>query len=200
MSFFLKKSTAKKDRGVRAKELFKIVQNPLSMFFEEKLSYQLLDPKPNRVMKNLFVGLAAAGEAGSSDLVDEMLRQVQKPFEENGQKNLLFGHAQIHRMLKDMITGEVAGSKEKNEAKEEGDEKATKLKYSATIAKILLKHFDEAIKGRGVFILLELIETKETQHLVAKQLKAQKKVIKEASKKNPKAKGLAVLLKKVEQA
>lgn len=167
------------------------------MFFEEKLSYQLLDPKPNRVMKNLFVGLAAAGEAGSSDLVDEMLRQVQKPFEENGQKNLLFGHAQLHRMLKDMIKGEVAGSKEKSEDKEDGEEK--KLKYSATIAKIMLKHFDEAIKGRGVFILLELIETKETMHFVAKHLKAQKNVIKEESKKNKKAKGLAVLLKKVEQ-
>ena len=39
MSFFLEKSTSKKERGVRAKELFKIVQNPLSKFFEEKLSY-----------------------------------------------------------------------------------------------------------------------------------------------------------------
>ena len=76
MSFLLEKSTSKKDRSVRAKELFKIVQNPLSMFFEEKLSYQLLDSKPNRLMKNLFVGLAHHGEAGSSDLVDEMLRQV----------------------------------------------------------------------------------------------------------------------------
>ena len=46
------------------------------MFFEEKLSYYLASTKPNTVMKNLFAGLARTGEAGSSDLVDEMLRQV----------------------------------------------------------------------------------------------------------------------------
>ena len=93
MSLYLGKSTSKKDRKVRSSELFKIVQKPLEMFFEERLSYQLLDPKPNKVMKNLFISLAEQGEAGSSDLVDEMLRQVQKPYEESqGIKQLLFGH------------------------------------------------------------------------------------------------------------
>jgi len=67
---------------VRANELFKIVSKPLEKFFEEKLSFYLLDTKPNFVMKNLFVAIAAQGEAGSSDLVDEMLRQVQKSYEE----------------------------------------------------------------------------------------------------------------------
>jgi hypothetical protein len=43
MSLFLEKTTSKKDRTVRGKELFRIVQTPLSMFFEEKLKYQLLD-------------------------------------------------------------------------------------------------------------------------------------------------------------
>ena len=76
MSLFLDKSTSKKDRKIRSAELFKIVQRPLEMFYEERLAYQLLDTKPNKVMKNLFVGLAEQGEASSSDLVDEMLRQV----------------------------------------------------------------------------------------------------------------------------
>ena len=58
MSLFLSKSTSKKDRKVRSSELFKIVQKPLSMFFEERLSYQLLDDKPNKVMKNLFISIA----------------------------------------------------------------------------------------------------------------------------------------------
>ena len=58
------------------------------------------------------------------------------------------------------------------------------------MAKILLKHFDAAIAGRGVFILIELIETEATKHLVSKQLKAQKKEIQKAAKKDAKAKGL----------
>jgi len=64
MSLLLKKSTSKKDRTVRAAELFKIVQKPLEMFFEERLSFYLLDTKPNSLLKNLFVGLASQGEAG----------------------------------------------------------------------------------------------------------------------------------------
>ena len=43
MSLLLHKTTSKKDRRVRAVELFKIVQKPLEMFYEERLSYQLLD-------------------------------------------------------------------------------------------------------------------------------------------------------------
>ena len=169
MSLFLDKSTAKKDRAVRARELFKIVQKPLEMFFEERLSYYLLDVKPNTVMKNLFVALAANGEAGSSDVVDEMVRQVQKPYEETaGVKQLLLGHPVVHRMLKDMIKGEAAASqnaasdapKDEKDGAEEG--KPGKLKFSATMAKVVLKHFDDAVKGRGVFILLELIENPAT--------------------------------------
>ena len=87
------------------------MQKPLEMFFEERLSYYLLDTKPNTVMKNLFVALAMHGEAGSSDVVDEMVRQVQKTYEEAaGVKQLLLGHPVVHRMLKDMIKGEASVS------------------------------------------------------------------------------------------
>ena len=69
---------SKKDRAIRGSELVKIIQTPLSNFFEEKLSFMLDDKKPNPLMKQLFISLAATGLAGTSDLVDEMLRQVQK--------------------------------------------------------------------------------------------------------------------------
>ena len=58
------------------------------------------------------------------------------------------------------------------------------------MAKVSLKHFEDAVRGRGVFILLELVENPVTQHLVSKQLKAQKKVLQDLAKKDPKAKGL----------
>jgi hypothetical protein len=38
-------STSKKDPVVRASELFKVVQKPLEIFFEEKLSYYLQNIK-----------------------------------------------------------------------------------------------------------------------------------------------------------
>ena len=101
-------------------------------------------------------------------------------------------------MLKDMIKGEVKGKQSKPAKGADDEENNSKLKFSQTIAKICLKHFESAINGRGVFILLELIENDATQHLVSKQLKAQKKVIKDTVKKDPRAKGLQVLLKKLE--
>jgi hypothetical protein len=44
------------------------------VFLEEKLSFMLDDKKPNPIMRGLFISLAASGLAGTSDLVDEMLR------------------------------------------------------------------------------------------------------------------------------
>ena len=47
----------------------------------------------------------------NSDLVDEMIRQVQKSisFEKHapGVKKMLIGHPFIHRFLKDMVKAEV---------------------------------------------------------------------------------------------
>lgn len=60
-------------------------------------------------------------------------------------------------MLKDMIKGEVSKAAKTGESEDK-----KQLKFSQTMAKILLKHFDEAINGRGVFILLELYETAAT--------------------------------------
>lgn len=97
---------------------------------------------------------------------------------------MLFGHPVIHRMLKDMVKAEAAI----------GD---SKLKFATTMAKVTLKHFEIAVRGRGVFILLELVENEATKHLVSKQLKAQKSILEDFLKKDRGAKGLVVLLKKV---
>ena len=120
-----------------------------------------------------------------------MLRQVQKQYEgdsASGVKQLLFGHPLVHRMLKDMVKGEVSKAGQIDNAKKQ-------LKFSYTMSKILLKHFQEAINGRGVFILLELLENEATRDFVQKQLAAQKKDMKDLLKKDKKAKGLQVLLK-----
>ena len=120
-----------------------------------------------------------------------MLRQVQKQYEgdsSSGVKQLLFGHPLVHRMLKDMVKGEVSKAGQIDNAKKQ-------LKFSYTMSKILLKHFQEAINGRGVFILLELLENEATRDFVQKQLAAQKKDMKDLLKKDKKAKGLQVLLK-----
>jgi len=89
-----------------------------------------------------------------------------------------------------MIKGEAAAALNKKQSDNEEGDKPKKLKFASTMAKVVLKNFEGAIRGRGVFILLELVENEATKHLVSKQLKAQKKELKDFAKKDPKAKGL----------
>ena len=133
-------------------------------------------------MKALFIAIAAQGSSEDSDLVDEMLRQVQKSvsFEKDDPKKaqLLIGHPFLHRLLKDMVNAEATSTAE------------TGLKLSSQIAKICLRHFEDVVKSRGVFILIELMEHENTKPLVLKQLKAQKKEIAKIAKEHPTQVGL----------
>jgi type III secretory pathway component EscU len=73
------------------------------------------------------------------------------------------------------------------------------LSLCQQIAKICLRHFDDVIKGRAVFILIELLEHANTKKMVLKQLKAQKADIKQAAKEQPNASGLQILMKKLSE-
>lgn len=105
------------------------------------------------------------------------------------EKYMMFGHADVHRLLKDLVTAECAGQVEGTDAK---------LPYSTQIAKILMKNFEDAISTRAVFILIALIENPATKSLVFKQLKDQKAEIQAEFKKGgSKASGLKILIKKL---
>ena len=117
-------------------------------------------------------------------MMDEMLRQVQKPIA--GEKNAALGHADIHRVIKDMIKAEVAG---KNEV----------LHFSKVIAGILLKDFESHVETRAVFIVIELLEHKETSPFLVKQVKAMLPSIQKTAKSQPKSVGLQLLVKKLSE-
>lgn len=72
------------------------------MFFEEKLSTYLSNIKDHPVLKHFLLATATYGTSKGSDVIDELLRQVQKNI--NGEVGL--GHPDIHRVLKDMVKAE----------------------------------------------------------------------------------------------
>jgi len=166
LNLYSKKSTSKKDVSVRQAELVKCVQKPLEMFFEEKLQFYIMDINHSFVLQNLCSAIVKNGSFGESDLMDEMLRVVQKPLLSDeatpDQKYMIFG-GDIHRFLKDMVKSEC-------EAVKEGVELAKPLPYSKSVAMMLLKNFDETIKTRAVFVLLALVENPETAGLVKEKL------------------------------
>lgn len=118
-----------------------------------------------------------------------MFRQLQKKtsFEkDNTDKEVLLGHPDIHRVLKELVKQEVSQENTKET-----------LPFSTIISSVLLKNLDDVLNSRAVFILLELIEHAESQSLVLSQLKTKKKDITKIAKENPKAKGLQILLSKL---
>lgn len=97
------------------------------------------------------------------------------------------GHADLHRLVKEMVKAEVLGQRKKPE---------NLLAFSTSVANILMKDFEATVKSRAVFILIELIENPETNGLVLKQCKANKPVIEKIASKD-KSTGLQILLKKL---
>lgn len=77
-TFLKEMSSSKKNPDIRHAEVVKIVQKPLETFFEEKLSYYLLNVNNTPTLKALCIAIAENGSAKESDFVDELLRQVQK--------------------------------------------------------------------------------------------------------------------------
>lgn len=60
-----------------------------------------------------------------------------------------------------------------------------------------MKNFEDVIRSRAVFILLELIEHDETKEIVLSQVQKKKSEILKIQKELPKAKGIEILLKKL---
>lgn len=142
----------------------------------------------NLVLKAVLKGIIELGFAEDhQDLFDEMFRQLQKKasFEkDSSDKQILLGHPDIHRVLKEL-------------AKQEVSQEDSKLPFCKILSSVLLKNLDDVLKSRAVFVLLELIENAQSQTLVHAQLKAKKKEIMKIAKENPQAKGLQILLGKI---
>ena len=111
-----------------------------------------------------------------SDMSDELFRQIQKQAsyeKDSSSKGPIFGHPDVHRMLKDVVEYEVA-------LLDKGS--LTELTFSKKLAKILLNKFEEVAQSRAVFILLKYLDHKESAVLVKKQIKENKKTLEKAAK------------------
>ncbi len=118
-----------------------------------------------------------------------MLRQLQKKgqYEKDSQeKGILLGHPDLHRVLKELVRQE-----------REQEHTLETLNFSTQIASVLAKNLDEVLRTRAVFIVLELVEHKETAKLIVPQLAAKKKEIIKMGKEMPQAKGLQILINKI---
>lgn len=92
----------------------------------------------------------------------------------------------MHRVLKELVRQE-----------REQENTVETLTFSSQVASVLTKNLDEVLRTRAVFIVLELVEHKETAKLIVPQLMAKKKEIVKIAKDMPQAKGLQILVTKL---
>ena len=91
------------------------------------------------------------------------------------------GHITIKRILKDLNNSE-------------GEAKKYEITFAEKIAYILKSEMDKFLKSKAIFIILQLMENKSTQHLLNKELKKFKGEIMK-NKDNDKMKGMQLLAK-----
>ena len=118
-----------------------------------------------------------------------MLRQLQKKasFEKEGSKQSpIFGHPDVHRLLKDLV---------KQEAEQPHTQET--LVFSTKLASMLMKNLEDVLSSRAVFILVEFTEHANTAELIMDELKAKKKAVAKLAKEMPASKGLQILLGKI---
>lgn len=97
------------------------------------------------------------------------------------------GHADLHRVVKEMVRAEVVGRK--------GD---AKLNFCTSVSSILVKDLEATVSTRAVFILIELIEKEVTKQMVWKQVMAKKAQIQKLAQSD-KSTGLSILIKKMNE-
>jgi hypothetical protein len=131
-----------------------------------------------------LISFLVDGQAGESDFIDELIRQLQKPImnDTSGSPNGL-GHPDLHRMVKEMIRAET--------------QTENKLSFCSSIANVFMKSFEQNINSRAIFILIALIENEKTQSLVLDKTREQQAVIKQLAAKNPTSTGLKILMGKL---
>ena len=96
-------STSKKEGSVRRAELLQVVTKPLETFFEENMLYYLMDTQKNQLLPKTLSARIELGGVKESDCMDEMLRQIQKKSHFDGKSQILIGHPDLHRVIKDLV-------------------------------------------------------------------------------------------------
>jgi hypothetical protein len=160
-------TTSKKNSDVRREELIKIVQGPLEKFFEENMSFYLRDISRNALLSKVMAQRIEQGDTKSSMLIDELFRQVQKKDE----GEILIGHPDIHRMLKDFVKVE----------QEKADE--TEFQFTKKLAAQMTgDNMESCLKSRASWVFVQILENEKTASLVKKDLTANRKKINELLK------------------
>ena len=129
------------------------VCKPLENFFEERIGDLLINIHKCPLLAKTLAMRVELGDIADSDFMDELMRQIVKKWTLDGQSGLLIGHSDVHRVLKDLV---------KQEAQ------AGKNEFSQRMARVCMKHLNEVLDSRAIYIVLELvkIDSEETKKLL----------------------------------
>lgn len=161
-------------------KIFKIVNYDIKIFIKDLLYSNFLT--------DFLEYLIAKKEIEKLEtLINTIMSYIEEDYKNN--KDTLdncilsdrIGHITIKRILKDLNTSE-------------GEAKKYEITFAEKISYILKSEMDKFLKSKAIFIVVQLMENKSTQHLLNKELMKFKGEIMK-NKDNEKLKGMQLLAK-----
>ena len=184
-------STSKKDPEVRRLELLQIFVKPMEMFYEERMQFYLQDIAKNPLLSRTLAARIEVGGVAESDAMDELFRQIQKRQTVGDQLLIVAAHPAVQFALKDLVRLE-------QELAKKDPKQYESMAFCQKLSDCLLKHFDECLKTRACWLMVQLLEDSNTKDLLAdlrqdKHMKAVKAAIHAQKKSGKVDPGLAML-------
>lgn len=157
-------TTSKKDPEVRRKELMQCFIGPLEKFYEEHMQGFVTNIRDHPLLVKVLATRIELGGVKESDCMDELFRQVQKMHTTDDKLQILIGHPDLHRSLKELV---------KLDATLEG----SSLEFSTRLGQIMINQLDNCLSTRACWIFVEYLENDKIRKIVLNDLKKNGKKI-----------------------
>lgn len=162
---------------------------PLEKFYEENMQATLMDIRNHPLLIKALAARIELGGVKESDAMDELFRQIQKMNTTQDGLQILMGHPDLHRSLKELV-------------KLDSTLPDSNLEFSTQLGQLMMKKLDDCLPTRACWILVEFLENENTKALVLQELKKNKKKIHAISSGECKtgSKGLEIITKKISES
>jgi hypothetical protein len=94
--------------------------------------------------------------------MDEMYRQIQKKHTYDDKLQILIGHPDLHRVIKELVKLDA----ELNEKKKDDHQ----LDFTNSISSIITKNLEACLETRATWIIVEIIEHENTKNIIYPEL------------------------------
>jgi hypothetical protein len=122
----------------------------------------LIDISKNPLLAKVIATRIELGQIKDSEAMDEMYRQIQKKHTYDDKLQILIGHPDLHRVIKESVKLDA----ELNEKSKDDHQ----LDFTNSISAIITKNLEACLETRATWIIVEIIEHENTKNIIYPEL------------------------------